>query len=134
MGQNRLSYALVTHLLPMSVLILRSLAVCVGHEIVGHAVKVGKNVTHVKVGDRVGVGAQSDAVRFPFVLTMVPPPHALHSAFPVWTAKQAVRRPACTWLAPTMADTRIPNRASLTAVTPPTTVPQAISSSRSLMR
>lgn len=46
------------------------LAVCVGHEIVGHAVKVGKNVTHVKVGDRVGVGAQSDAVRlcFAFIL------------------------------------------------------------------
>jgi len=33
--------------------------VCVGHEIVGTAVKVGKNVKHIKVGDRVGVGAQS---------------------------------------------------------------------------
>jgi len=33
----------------------------VGHEIVGKAVKVGKNVKHVKVGDRVGVGAQSDS-------------------------------------------------------------------------
>lgn len=32
---------------------------CVGHEIVGEAVKVGKDVKHVKVGDRVGVGAQS---------------------------------------------------------------------------
>lgn len=32
---------------------------CVGHEIIGKAVKVGKNVKHVKVGDRVGVGAQS---------------------------------------------------------------------------
>ncbi|THW77327.1 putative zinc-binding alcohol dehydrogenase [Aureobasidium pullulans] len=32
---------------------------CVGHEIVGKAVKVGSNVKHVKVGDRVGVGAQS---------------------------------------------------------------------------
>lgn len=31
----------------------------VGHEIVGTAVKVGKNVKHVKVGDRVGVGAQA---------------------------------------------------------------------------
>jgi len=31
----------------------------VGHEIVGKVVKVGKNVTHVTVGDRVGVGAQS---------------------------------------------------------------------------
>ncbi|PKS13060.1 hypothetical protein jhhlp_000401 [Lomentospora prolificans] len=31
---------------------------CVGHEIVGKAVRVGKNVTHIKVGDRVGVGAQ----------------------------------------------------------------------------
>lgn len=32
---------------------------CVGHEVVGIAVKVGKNVDHIKVGDRVGVGAQS---------------------------------------------------------------------------
>ncbi|RYP17470.1 hypothetical protein DL765_004516 [Monosporascus sp. GIB2] len=31
----------------------------VGHEIVGRAVRVGKNVEHVKVGDRVGVGAQA---------------------------------------------------------------------------
>ncbi|RFU25607.1 hypothetical protein B7463_g10725, partial [Scytalidium lignicola] len=31
---------------------------CVGHEIVGEAVKVGKNVKHIKVGDRCGVGAQ----------------------------------------------------------------------------
>lgn len=30
-----------------------------GHEIVGTAVRVGKNVTHVKQGDRVGVGAQA---------------------------------------------------------------------------
>ncbi|CAM1510618.1 Fc.00g009530.m01.CDS01 [Cosmosporella sp. VM-42] len=32
---------------------------CVGHEIVGKAVRVGNNVKHVKVGDRVGVGAQA---------------------------------------------------------------------------
>ncbi|TVY68659.1 putative formaldehyde dehydrogenase AdhA [Lachnellula suecica] len=32
---------------------------CVGHEIVGTAIKVGKNVKHLKVGDRCGVGAQS---------------------------------------------------------------------------
>jgi D-arabinose 1-dehydrogenase-like Zn-dependent alcohol dehydrogenase len=32
---------------------------CVGHEIVGKAVRVGKNVKHVKQGDRVGVGAQA---------------------------------------------------------------------------
>lgn len=32
---------------------------CVGHEITGIAVKVGSNVKHLKVGDRVGVGAQS---------------------------------------------------------------------------
>ncbi|KAF9874379.1 putative nadp-dependent alcohol dehydrogenase protein [Colletotrichum karsti] len=32
---------------------------CVGHEIVGKAVRVGKNVTHIQVGDRVGVGAQA---------------------------------------------------------------------------
>ncbi|CAI4219655.1 unnamed protein product [Parascedosporium putredinis] len=31
---------------------------CVGHEIVGKAVRVGKNISHIKVGDRVGVGAQ----------------------------------------------------------------------------
>lgn len=35
-----------------------SLPLCVGHEIVGKAVKVGDKVTNVKVGDRVGVGAQ----------------------------------------------------------------------------
>jgi alcohol dehydrogenase (NADP+) len=38
--------------------------VCVGHEIVGRAVRVGKNVgakRGIKVGDRVGVGAQSDS-------------------------------------------------------------------------
>lgn len=29
-----------------------ALACCVGHEIVGKAVKVGSNVKHVKVGDR----------------------------------------------------------------------------------
>ncbi|KAF3926291.1 hypothetical protein ABW20_dc0109598 [Dactylellina cionopaga] len=33
----------------------------VGHEIVGTAVKVGSEVKHIKVGDRVAVGAQSDA-------------------------------------------------------------------------
>lgn len=32
---------------------------CVGHEIVGKAVRVGSNVKHVKTGDRVGVGAQA---------------------------------------------------------------------------
>lgn len=38
--------------------------VCTGHEIVGTAVRVGKNVTEkrgIKVGDRVGVGAQNDS-------------------------------------------------------------------------
>lgn len=35
--------------------------VCVGHEIVGHAVRVGSKVTDIKVGDRVGVGAQAGA-------------------------------------------------------------------------
>lgn len=35
--------------------------VCVGHEIVGHAVRVGPKVKGIKVGDRVGVGAQSYA-------------------------------------------------------------------------
>ncbi|KAL1651434.1 hypothetical protein SLS58_000774 [Diplodia intermedia] len=33
----------------------------VGHEIIGRAVRVGKNVTHVKEGDRVGVGAQASS-------------------------------------------------------------------------
>jgi alcohol dehydrogenase (NADP+) len=32
---------------------------CVGHEIIGEAVRVGDNVTKIKVGDRVGVGAQA---------------------------------------------------------------------------
>lgn len=31
---------------------------CVGHEIVGKAVNVGKHVKNMKIGDRVGVGAQ----------------------------------------------------------------------------
>jgi len=35
-----------------------SLPLCVGHEIVGKAIKVGDKVKTVKVGDRVGVGAQ----------------------------------------------------------------------------
>ncbi|KAE8336730.1 hypothetical protein BDV24DRAFT_154987 [Aspergillus arachidicola] len=35
----------------------------VGHEIVGIAVRVGSEVKHIKVGDRVGVGAQSDSCR-----------------------------------------------------------------------
>jgi len=34
---------------------------CVGHEVVGTAVKVGKNVKHLKLGDRCGVGAQSSS-------------------------------------------------------------------------
>ncbi|QSZ33292.1 hypothetical protein DSL72_002880 [Monilinia vaccinii-corymbosi] len=34
---------------------------CVGHEITGTAVKVGKNVKHIKLGDRCGVGGQSSA-------------------------------------------------------------------------
>ncbi|KAF2820495.1 cinnamyl-alcohol dehydrogenase 1 [Ophiobolus disseminans] len=33
----------------------------VGHEIIGKAVRVGSNVTHVKVGDRVGVGAMAQS-------------------------------------------------------------------------
>lgn len=35
--------------------------ICVGHEIVGHAVRVGSKVSGIKVGDRVGVGAQCGA-------------------------------------------------------------------------
>lgn len=34
-------------------------ACCVGHEIVGNVVRIGDNVTNLKVGDRVGVGAQA---------------------------------------------------------------------------
>jgi alcohol dehydrogenase (NADP+) len=37
------------------------LPICVGHEVVGRAVKVGKDVKDIKVGDRVGVGAQIGA-------------------------------------------------------------------------
>lgn len=35
-----------------------NLPLCVGHEVVGKAIKVGDKVTTIKVGDRVGVGAQ----------------------------------------------------------------------------
>lgn len=34
------------------------LPVCVGHEVIGRVVTVGQNTTTVKIGDRVGVGAQ----------------------------------------------------------------------------
>ncbi|KAK3697301.1 hypothetical protein LTR37_017534 [Vermiconidia calcicola] len=37
------------------------LPICVGHEIVGKAIKVGKDVKTIKVGDRVGGGAQIQA-------------------------------------------------------------------------
>ncbi|KAF2858136.1 NADPH-dependent medium chain alcohol dehydrogenase [Piedraia hortae CBS 480.64] len=37
------------------------LPLCVGHEIIGRAVKVGNDVKTIKVGDRVGVGAQIKA-------------------------------------------------------------------------
>ena len=37
------------------------LPICVGHEVVGKAIKVGKDVKTIKVGDRVGVGAQIQA-------------------------------------------------------------------------
>ncbi|KAF1911526.1 chaperonin 10-like protein [Ampelomyces quisqualis] len=33
--------------------------VCVGHEIVGRIVRLGSSVTHLRLGDRVGVGAQA---------------------------------------------------------------------------
>ncbi|CBX95836.1 hypothetical protein IAQ61_004667 [Plenodomus lingam] len=35
--------------------------ICVGHEIAGHVVRVGEKVTGLKLGDRVGVGAQAFA-------------------------------------------------------------------------
>ncbi|KAL5940707.1 hypothetical protein ACKVV1_008376 [Pyricularia oryzae] len=38
---------------------------CVGHEIVGRAVRVGSNVKDIKVGDRVGVGAQARSCMSP---------------------------------------------------------------------
>ena len=37
------------------------LPLCVGHEVIGRAIKVGKDVTTIKVADRVGVGAQIQA-------------------------------------------------------------------------
>ncbi|OCL07712.1 NADPH-dependent medium chain alcohol dehydrogenase [Glonium stellatum] len=37
------------------------LPLCVGHEVIGRAVRVGDKVTTIKVGDRVGVGAQISA-------------------------------------------------------------------------
>jgi len=37
------------------------LPLCVGHEVIGRAVKVGPKVKDIKVGDRVGVGAQISA-------------------------------------------------------------------------
>ncbi|KAM0330152.1 hypothetical protein ACHAQA_004325 [Verticillium albo-atrum] len=36
---------------------------CVGHEIVGKAVRVGQNVKDIQIGDRVGVGAQARSCR-----------------------------------------------------------------------
>lgn len=44
---------------PADVVFQTPYPVVVGHEIIGKAVRVGKDVKHVKVGDRVGVGAQS---------------------------------------------------------------------------
>lgn len=38
---------------------LLTTACVVGHEIIGKAVRVGKNVKHIQVGQRVGVGAQA---------------------------------------------------------------------------
>lgn len=35
----------------------------VGHELVGVVTRVGKNVKHLKVGDRAGAGAQSDCCK-----------------------------------------------------------------------
>lgn len=35
----------------------------VGHEIVGKVTRVGKNIKHIRIGQRVGVGAQSDSCR-----------------------------------------------------------------------
>ena len=35
--------------------------ICVGHEVIGRAVKVGPKVSTIKTGDRVGVGAQVQA-------------------------------------------------------------------------
>lgn len=40
-------------------------ACCVGHEIVGKAVRVGTEVKHIKTGERVGVGPQSRSCRQP---------------------------------------------------------------------
>ncbi|KAK3080061.1 hypothetical protein LTS18_003225 [Coniosporium uncinatum] len=37
------------------------LPLCVGHEVIGRAIKVGDKVKDIKVGDRVGVGAQIGA-------------------------------------------------------------------------
>lgn len=37
------------------------LPICVGHEVIGKAIRVGDGVKTVKVGDRVGVGAQIQA-------------------------------------------------------------------------
>lgn len=37
------------------------LPLCVGHEVIGKVVKVGSSVSTVKVGDRVGIGAQVGA-------------------------------------------------------------------------
>ncbi|KAF2464987.1 alcohol dehydrogenase-like protein [Lindgomyces ingoldianus] len=33
--------------------------VCVGHEIVGHVVRIGSSVTRISIGERIGVGAQA---------------------------------------------------------------------------
>lgn len=47
-----------------------------GHEIIGTAIKVGKNVKDIKVGDRVGVGAQVGKYSNPHTMTSFRLAHA----------------------------------------------------------
>lgn len=61
-GSSILSYSSLFHITPTNLIQRPTMyPCCVGHEIVGTAVRVGSQVKGIALGDRVGVGAQSDS-------------------------------------------------------------------------